>query len=87
MFIVAVFLIYPSLADITATAIVTDRDSIQITDRRSLIHGIDAPEAKPSCKDRNVEEWACGDAATKYLTAFLLVNSVTCKEEDTDRYC
>ena len=41
--------IYPVLADITGSAIVTDGDSIKILDRKIRIHGIDAPEIRQSC--------------------------------------
>ena len=78
--------IYPVLADITGSAIVTDGDSIKILDRKIRIHGIDAPEIRQSCKSRTDDEWACGVAATKFLANFLLDNSVTCEEKNIDQY-
>ena len=51
-------------ADITGKPRVIDGDTIEIAGQRIRLHGIDAPEAKQTCTDKEGKEWRCGQEAT-----------------------
>ena len=71
--------------DITGPAIVTDGDTIRISDSKIRIHGIDAPESKQTCK-RTAETIRCGAMATEAMKKLVNGNKVSCQPTDTDRY-
>jgi endonuclease YncB( thermonuclease family) len=85
-FLTAALSAHPVLADITGPAIVTDGDTIKIGGQRIRIHGIDAPEAKQSCKYPSGEEWSCGSAATALMSRLTANHKVSCEQRDVDRY-
>ena len=83
-----VLLTLPSVlvADITGKPRVIDGDTIEIADERIRLHGIDAPEAKQTCKDNNGKEWRCGQDATFALLNLVGNHWITCKGDKRDRY-
>ena len=81
----AIFWIAPALADISGIARVIDADTIEVLGQRIRLHGIDAPEAKQTCK-RNGVEWRCGRDATRALYNKISKKPVRCEGQDRDRY-
>jgi endonuclease YncB( thermonuclease family) len=89
----AVFFIAPSLSaaelaradNIVGHAIVTDGDTIRISNNKIRILGIDAPEGKQTCKlpDKIIR---CGALATEAMRKLVSGNTVSCQQTDTDRY-
>ena len=67
---------------------VTDGDTIK--DKNSKIkirlHGIDAPEAKQTCKNYNGKSYPCGYKSTSFLKSIINKKKVKCKIKDKDRY-
>ena len=70
----------------SGTAHVTDGDSIEIGATRIRLFGIDAPEGRQPCRDRNGAVWRCGNAAAAKLRELIGSSSVTCTQVDTDQY-
>jgi endonuclease YncB( thermonuclease family) len=58
---------------------VVDGDSLEIAGRRVRLFGIDAPEYRQQCRDRNGAAYACGQDARRALVAAIGGRSVTCK--------
>lgn len=74
-----------TVVEVSGIPRVVDADTLVIDGDRIRLHGIDAPEAKQQCiKDNN--EYACGEAATSWLRAYIGVASVTCVSSKKDRY-
>ena len=86
--VAALLLLVPSVgvADITGKPRVIDGDTIEIAGERIRLHGIDAPEAKQTCKDNNGKEWRCGQNATFALAEMIGNHWITCKGDERDRY-
>lgn len=66
-------------------ASVIDGDTLEIAGHRIRIHGIDAPEARQTCK-RAGSEWRCGQAAALALADWLGSARVACRPIERDRY-
>lgn len=64
---------------------VIDGDTIDVEGVRVRIHGIDAPEAKQSCRRAN-GAWACGRDASSYMRELVQGEKVSCEALDKDRY-
>ena len=81
------FLIFKATADeIAGSPIITDGDTIKITNKRIRLHGIDAPESKQLCK-KNSKEYRCGMEATEAMLKKINKNQVKCRVQDRlDRY-
>ena len=72
-------------ADVSGPARVVDGDSLVVSGQRIRLQGIDAPEAKQSCVAAD-RRWQCGLSATRALKERIGGRSVSCAEEDRDRY-
>lgn len=62
-----------------------DGDSLEMTGTRIRLFGIDAPEARQSCK-RQQADWACGAEAARQLREFVQGRQIRCSGRDNDRY-
>ena len=65
---------------------VIDGDTIKIGKSRIRLHGIDAPESKQRCKDKKLNYWLCGQAATKALRKKINNRVVECFSDKKDKY-
>ena len=74
-----------SAAEISGNATVVDGDTLTIGETRIRLHGIDAPEARQSCRRGGVD-WLCGAEATETLRNLVVERVVTCFETDRDQY-
>jgi endonuclease YncB( thermonuclease family) len=73
-------------SEISGFPVVTDGDTIKISNNRIRFHGIDAPERNQKCT-KNLKEYSCGTAATIALTKKIGKNSIKCLvQENKDRY-
>lgn len=63
-----------------------DGDTLDVGGKRIRLYGIDAPELKQTCKNKDGSEWDCGGAAWAMLGVFAGHETVTCRKTDTDRY-
>jgi endonuclease YncB( thermonuclease family) len=76
----------PALAEVAGQASVIDGDTIDIHGQRIRLHGIDAPEKGQPCFDAGQQPYRCGQKAAMALDEFIGGSSVTCEEQDVDRY-
>ncbi|OOY03501.1 thermonuclease family protein [Thioclava sp. F28-4] len=74
-----------SAATVTGLPRVVDGDTLVVQNTRVRLFGIDAPEAKQSCKTAQGVRWACGRAATAELQR-LAGQGVRCSGDEEDRY-
>ena len=72
--------------EIFGLPVITDGDTIKISNNKIRLHGIDAPEKKQKCL-KNAKEYNCGVAATKALVKKISKNMVKCQiQKNKDRY-
>ncbi|TMV92677.1 thermonuclease family protein [Thioclava sp. BHET1] len=64
---------------------VVDGDTLVLQNTRVRLFGIDAPEARQTCKRASGQVWACGKAATLQLQK-LASHGVRCTGTEADRY-
>ncbi|MCE2516277.1 MAG: thermonuclease family protein [Alphaproteobacteria bacterium] len=82
----------PALADwppqVTGTSYrVVDGDTIHLEGEKIRLLGIDAPEMKQRCQERNGAAWACGVRARDMLAGMLATaDQVSCTITGRDRY-
>jgi endonuclease YncB( thermonuclease family) len=73
-------------SEISGFAVITDGDTIKISNKRIRFHGIDAPEKNQKCI-KNLKEYSCGKAATIALIKKISKNRVKCLvQEKKDKY-
>ena len=70
----------------TGAAQVVDGDSLRKGDTDIRLYGIDAPEYRQSCFDKNGAEYPCGKQAANILRELVKGHEVNCSSIDTDRY-
>lgn len=83
--------IWPSLTIaaprvVSGPVVVTDGDSLRVANHKIRIHGIDAPEARQTCRDETDTEWDCGAMATAFAKQNFAGKSAECAVQDVDRY-
>ena len=83
---VALLLSLPVQADITGKPRVIDGDTIEIAGERIRLHGIDAPESKQTCIDKDGKEWRCGQEATLALSTIIGEHTITCRGDERGKY-
>ena len=64
-------------SEIYGLPIITDGDTIKISNNKIRLHGIDAPEKKQKCT-KNKKKYNCGVVATKALTKKIGKKLVKC---------
>ncbi len=68
-------------------ATVIDGDIVVINGEHVRINGIDAPETRQDCKNRQGKSWRCGKAAAEALDRFLSASRpLRCEYLERDRY-
>lgn len=65
---------------------VIDGDSIVLNGTEIRLEGIDAPEYKQICHDKNNQKYRCGIKAREFLVDFIKGKDVVCKKISLDRY-
>ena len=74
-----------AVADITGTAYVIDGDTIDISDVRIRLNGIDTPEIEQTCRTNGLI-WYCGIEATKAMRHLTKGKQVNCIGNTKDQY-
>jgi|TARA_B110000967_G_C18547716_1_gene393797 endonuclease YncB( thermonuclease family) len=73
-------------SEIFGFPVITDGDTIKISNNKIRLHGIDAPERNQKCA-KNSKEYNCGTVATRALIKKIKKNIVKCiVQENKDRY-
>ena len=76
----------PSTQTIFGIAKVVDGDTIKINNNRIRLSGIDAPESKQKCLDKNYYEYFCGQISTIFLQKLIDGKEVRCQYSEQDIY-
>ena len=76
----------PAPPTVTGRASVIDGDTLEIHGQRIRLWGVDAPEGRQSCEDALGATYACGRIAANRLDRRLQGKTVSCFEQDRDRY-
>jgi|TARA_B110000259_G_scaffold90870_1_gene105517 endonuclease YncB( thermonuclease family) len=73
-------------SEIYGIPVITDGDTIKISNNKIRLHGIDAPEKNQKC-NKNEKEYNCGTIATEALINKISKNAVNCLiQKNKDRY-
>ena len=70
----------------TTKVIITDGDTIKFNNKKIRLHGIDTPEIKQLCKNKNGEDYKCGVKAKLALINIISSHQVKCSVHGKDRY-
>ena len=70
----------------TTKVIITDGDTIKFNNKKIRLHGIDTPEIKQLCKNKNGQDYKCGVKAKLALITLISSNQVKCSVHGKDRY-
>jgi endonuclease YncB( thermonuclease family) len=73
-----------AVGSLAGAARVADGDTIIVADTRVRLEGIDAPEARQTCRMRDGENWNCGLAATRTLERLIGGREVRCEHRGVD---
>lgn len=65
---------------------IIDGDSLVLNSTEIRLEGIDAPEYKQVCYDKNKQAYRCGIKAYEFLQDFVKGKKVTCQKISIDRY-
>ncbi len=65
---------------------IIDGDTIILNSEKIRFYGIDTPEKKQKCKDKNGLSYPCGEFATNELKKIISSGKLFCKKRTTDRY-
>ena len=76
----------PHAETLTAKPKVIDADTMAIDGKRIRLEGIDAPEIRQECENRNGDKYRCGDTATRALRLYIGTSEVRCETTGRDRY-
>ena len=76
--VVLLLLPSPAHADITGKPRIIDGDTLQISNTKIRLHGIDAPEMRQTCTTSKGEEQLCGVLAKQALERLVRGQDVTC---------
>ena len=73
-------------SEIYGMPVITDGDTVTISNNKIRLHGIDAPEKNQKCV-KNEKEYYCGRVATEALIKKIGKNAVKClTQKNKDRY-
>ncbi len=72
--------------DIAGTAKVIDGDSLRLNGTEIRLYGIDAPEARQICTDKNANPYSCGTPVREALRRLIAGRPLNCQVEELDRY-
>jgi len=64
---------------------IIDGDSIEISDTKIRLVGIDAPELDQEC-DKKGRNWKCGQEAKSALSMFVANQVISCESQGLDKY-
>lgn len=67
-------------------AYVLDGDSIKVDKKEVRLFGIDAPEYKQKCLDKNNEEYGCGKVSLEFLKKLIEGKKIECIFAQKDKY-
>ena len=63
-----------------------DGDSIKVGKKEVRLFGLDAPEYKQKCLDKNNQEYSCGIISYEFLTKLATGKKVECSYAEKDKY-
>ena len=72
--------------DVYTSLKIIDGDTIILNSEKIRFYGIDTPEKKQKCKDKNGLSYPCGLVATNELKKIIIYGKLFCKKRTTDRY-
>jgi|GEM_PF-812054 len=68
------------------SASIIDGDTIRLGGKKIRLAGIDAPEYRQNCSNKNGSKYACGIQSTKQLKRLIGRNPVHCDKQALDQY-
>ena len=67
-------------------AFAIDGDSIKVGKKEVRLFGLDAPEYKQNCLNKNNQEYSCGAISHEFLTKLATGKKVECVYAEKDKY-